>query len=277
MKTFLSKSSKINININIIKRLKTINNKGLQAVKSVNKDKQLLIKALNTICNNKKYNINKFKSFSRYTENFYKNLIRKSLKKIKMYFYYKQLLHINKSKLNYTYLQYLKKHLENIYNKNVEFNIINLKRFYLNSDILSESITIKLTRNRRRMFKYMNNLKNKVTIMKKKMFLAYSAAGRPELEKVNLTSNKHLMQNYILNNLKYRHVTGFRLEAKGRLSKRFTASRSVSISRKAGGILNIDSSYRGLSSVLLKGNLKSNTQFTKLSSKTRIGSFGIKG
>jgi hypothetical protein len=28
---------------------------------------------------------------------------------------------------------------------------------------------------------------------------------------------------------------------------------------------------------LLKGNLKSNVQFTKLSSKTRIGSFGIKG
>lgn len=46
-----------------------------------------------------------------------------------MYFYYKQLLHINKSKLNYTYLQYLKKSLEKVYNKNVEFNIINLKNF----------------------------------------------------------------------------------------------------------------------------------------------------
>src|SRR5947199_388343 len=42
-------------------------------------------------------------------------------------------------------------------------------------------------------------------------------------------------------------------------------------------LLNIDSSYRVLSSVLLKGNLKANVQHTKLKSKTRIGSFGIKG
>lgn len=280
LKTFLfnnKTSSKRNINISIIKRLKIISNKGIQAVKLVNKDKPLLIKALNAVNNNNKYNIHRFISFSLYTKNFYRNLIKKSLKKIKMYFYYKQLLHINKSKLNYTYLQYLKKHLEKVYNKNVEFNIINLKRFYLNSDILSESMTIKLTRNRRRMFKYMNNLKNKVKIMKKKVFLGYLPAPRPELEKNNLTSDKLLLQNYIINNLKYRHVTGFRLEAKGRLSRRFTASRSVFRSRNKGGILDIDSSYRGLSSVLLKGNLKSNTQYTKLSSKTRIGSFGIKG
>lgn len=277
LKTFLNKSNKKNRKINIIKRLRTINNIGIKAVRYVNRDKYLLIKALNTICNNRKYNINRFKSFSQYTENFYKDLIKKSLKKIKMYFYYKQLLHINKSKLNYTYLQYLKKHLENIYNKNVEFNLINLKRFYLNSDILSESITIKLTRNRRRMFKYMNNLKNKVKIMVKPKFLSYIPPVKPEWDKVNLTSDKLLKQNYILNDLKYKDVTGFRIEAKGRLSRRFTASRSVSRDRNKGGILDIDSTYRNLSSVLLKGNLKSNTQYTKLSSKTRIGSFGIKG
>lgn len=284
LRTFLKKlnqnsrkKSNQNINLNLIKRLKTINNKGIQAVKLINKDKYLLIKALNTINNNNKYKINTFKSLSNYTENFYKDLIQKSLKKIKMYFYYKQLLHINMSKLNYTYLQYLKKHLEKIYNKNVEFNLINLKRFYLNSDILSESISTKLSRNRRKMVKYMNNLKNKVKIKKKKDFIIYSPTSRPELEKDNLASSNLLLQNHIISNLKYRHVTGFRLEAKGRLSKRFTASRSVSKTRYNGGISDFDSSYRGLSSVLLKGNLKSNTQYTKLSSKTRIGSFGIKG
>jgi len=272
----LKKSNKRNLNINLIKRLKIINNKGLQAVRLVNKDKYLLIKALDTI-NNKKYNINTFKSLSKYTEKFYKDLIKKSLKKIRMYFYYKQLLLINKSKLNYTYLQYLKKHLEKVYKKNVEFNLINLKRFYLNSDILSESITIKLTRNRRRLFKLMNSLKNKVKVIKKKVFLGYIFKPRPDLEKNNLTPNKLLLQNSIVDNLKYRHVTGFRLETKGRLSKRYTASRSIYRIKQKGGILDIDSSYRGLSSVLLKGNLKSNTQYTKLSSKTRIGSFGIKG
>jgi hypothetical protein len=90
-------------------------------------------------------------------------------------------------------------------------------------------------------------------------------------------NNKLYLKNFVINNLKYRHVTGFRLEAKGRLTRRYTASRSVSKLRYKGNLMNIDSSYKGLSSVLLKGNLRSNVQFTKLNSKTRIGSFGIKG
>ncbi len=44
-----------------------------------------------------------------------------------------------------------------------------------------------------------------------------------------------------------------------------------------GNLLNLDSSYKGLSTILLKGNLDSNLQYTKLNSKTRIGSFGLKG
>lgn len=277
LNTFLKKTAtkERNINIKLIRRLKLINNKGIQAVKTLNKDKVLLIKALNSVLKNKNYNINSFKGLSKYTENFYRILIKKSLKKIRMYFYYKQLLYINKSKLNYTYLQYLKKHLERFYNKNVEFNLINVKRFYLSSDILSESITVKLARNRRRMFRYLNNLKNKVIVMKKSFFL--NSLKTNLSSKQNLSQSKLLLQNHIFNNLKYKHVTGFRLEAKGRLSRRFTASRSVHKLRYNGNLLNIDSSYKGLSSVILKGNLKSNTQYTKLKSKSRIGSFGIKG
>jgi hypothetical protein len=198
--------------------------------------------------------------------------MKKSLRKLELYFYYKQLMYINNSKLNYRYLQYIKEYLENIYNKNVEFNIINLKRFYLNSDILSESITLKITRNRRKILKLLNNIKNKINIQKKKIFL-----GEP----ITINNRLYLKQNIsnynIINKLKYKDVTGFRLEAKGRLTRRFTASRSVSKVRYKGNLLDIDSSYRGLSSVLLKGNLKSNVQYTKLNSKSRIGSFGIKG
>jgi len=183
-------------------------------------------------------------------------------------------MYINKSKFNYTYLQYLKNHLESVYNKNVEFNLVNLKRFYLNSDILSEAITLKITRNRRKMLKYLNNLKNKVKIQDKKIFLGEMRSTK---KNVNLIDKKNTLEKFVLNNLKYRHVTGFRLEAKGRLTRRYTASRSLSKLKYKGNLLNIDSSYRGLSSVLLKGNLKSNVQYTKLNSKTRIGSFGIKG
>jgi hypothetical protein len=83
-----------------------------------------------------------YKDLSKYIILFYKKLLKKSLDKYLLHKYYQQLIFINKSKLNYNYLQYLKKYLEKIYKKNVEFNLVNLRHFYLNSDILSESITL---------------------------------------------------------------------------------------------------------------------------------------
>jgi hypothetical protein len=212
-----------------------------------------------------------YKDLSRYIILFYKKLIKKSLDKYLLYKYYQQLVFINKSKFNYNYLQYLKKYLEKIYNKNVEFNLINLRRFYLNSDILSESVTLKIRKNRRKLLKYLNTLKRKIKVRNKK-----NIYYKPIFNKLNNVDNKYL-EGVVLKDVKYRHVTGFRLETSGRLTRRYTASRSVSKLRYKGNLLNIDSSYRGLSSILLKGNLKSNLQYTKLKSKTRIGSFGIKG
>jgi hypothetical protein len=203
-----------------------------------------------------------------YISIFYKKLIKILLDKSLLYNYYKQLSIVNESKFNYNYLQYLKKYLEKIYNKNVEFNLINLRHFYLNSDILSESITLKIRKNRRKLLKFLNNLKRKVKIRNKKNLNQLTSS------KLNIN---YLIEKIILNNIKYKHVTGFRLETSGRLTRRYTASRSISKLRYKGNLLNMDSSYKGLSSVLLKGNLKSNIQYTKLKSKTRIGSFGIKG
>jgi len=39
----------------------------------------------------------------------------------------------------------------------------------------------------------------------------------------------------------------------------------------------MDSSYRGLSSIILRGYNKSNVQYSIVNSKTRNGSFGLKG
>src|ERR1700728_2206226 len=214
----------------------------------------------------KKKQILDYKGLSKYIIFFYKKLIKKSLDKYLLHKYYQQLVFINKSKFNYNYLQFLKKYIEKIYNKNVEFNLVNLRRFYLNSDILSESITIKIRKNRR---KLLNTLKRKVKVRNKKNIFYQSI--------LNKLNNKKYLEEVVLRNIKYKHVTGFRLETRGRLTRRYTASRSVSKLRYKGNLLNIDSSYRGLSSVLLKGNQKSNLQHTKLKSKTRIGSFGIKG
>src|SRR5271155_682750 len=188
-----------------------------------------------------------YKGLSKYIIILYKKLLKKSLDKYLLHKYYQQLIFINKSKFNYNYLHYLK------------------------NDILSESITLKIRKNRRKLLKFLNTLKRKVKIRNKK-----NIYYKPILNKLNNVDKKYL-EGVILRDIKYKHVTGFRLETSGRLTRRYTASRSVSKLRYKGNLLNIDSSYRGLSSVLLKGNLKSNLQYTKLNSKTRIGSFGIKG
>ena len=85
------------------------------------------------------------------------------------------------------------------------------------------------------------------------------------------------LTNMVLSFIKHKSVSGIRLEAAGRLTKRNRAAKSLSKVRYKGNIRNIDSSFKGLASVFLRGHAKSNLQHTKLKSKIRIGSFGIKG
>jgi hypothetical protein len=253
----------------LLKRRQLIESKALQYLDKLNK-KIILINRLELHTESKE--ILDYKNLSKYLEIYYKKLLKKSLDKYFLYCCNKQLIYINEHKFNNIYLQFLKKYLEKIYNKNVEFNLVNLKRFFFNSDILSESITLKIRKNRRKILKILNTLKRKVKVHNKKN-LYY----QPNSNKLKINFDKKPMQTIVLKDIKYKHVTGFRIEARGRLTRRYTASRSISKLRYKGNLLNVDSSYRGLSSVLLKGNLKSNLQYTKLKSKTRIGSFGVKG
>lgn len=204
------------------------------------------------------------------------NILRERRKKL-LYWYYRRLKFINESKYTYVYLQFLKHKLSKLYNKQVEFNLINLKRFYLNSDILTESITKKIIRRRKKILVYLNILRNKIRVKRKLAYIRKSPVKNILEEKKNTTQGSNILRKYIVKKLKYKNVTGFRLEARGRLTKRNTASRSVLRLKYKGNLVNIDSSIKGLSSVLLKGNLRSNLQYTKLASKSRIGSFGIKG
>lgn len=108
-------------------------------------------------------------------------------------------------------------------------------------------------------FPWKENLKVKITKLSKKME-----------RYINL-------DNYVLYNLKHRKMAGVRVEAKGRLTRRFTASRSVFKMKWKGGLKNVDSSFRGLSAIMLRGHVKSNTQYSLLNSKNRNGAFGVKG
>ena len=238
---------------NLFKRRQSVEDGALD---KLNKKKYVLIHTLDS---------QNYKNLSKYLTIFYKKLLKKSLDKFFLYRCNQQLITINEYKFNYNFLQFLKKYLEKIFNKNVEFNLVNLKRFFLNSDILSESIILKIRKNRRKILKFLNTLKRKVKVRNKKNYFIKPIINNKSLEEL------------VLRDIKYKHTTGFRIEASGRLTRRYTASRSIFKLRYKGNLLNIDSSYKGLSSLLLRNNNKSNLQFTKLNSKTRIGSFGIKG
>jgi len=93
----------------------------------------------------------------------------------------------------------------------------------------------------------------------------------------NSKRKKRNIKQTAISVIRYKRILGARLEVKGRLTKRFTAARSLSKSKYKGNLTDIDSSYLGLSSVFLKGNLKSNVQYAKSKGVTRIGSFGLKG
>ena len=267
-------------------------------------------------------------SFKEY-ENIYRKFISKTLleKEITIIAYYKLLLNLNKYKFEDLFLSRLSPLISRIYNKEVEFNIVNLKAVYLNSDIFTQAITLKLrNRNNRllrvlRSFLYMVKLP-KVNILKERfahiniknlwvnrvknlttnslainlkrdsindlltgLFITSNFNKKLEVsesnednkykgDKSNLNSN---LLNYVLLHLKHKSMAGVRLEAKGRLTRRFTASRSVFKIKWKGSLKNIDSSYRGLSSVILRGHTRSNVQYSIVNSKTRNGAFGLKG
>lgn len=88
---------------------------------------------------------------------------------------------------------------------------------------------------------------------------------------------KSINVNYIFNTIKQQVVSGVRFEASGRLTRRLTAMRAVFKYRYVGSLKNIRSSFNNKSSTMLRGFVKSNSQYTIINSKTRNGSFGLKG
>ena len=85
------------------------------------------------------------------------------------------------------------------------------------------------------------------------------------------------LRGYILGNLSQKKLRGIRIEAKGRLTRRFTASRSIYKMKWLGGLKNADSSFRGWPAILLRGHVKSNVEYSIINSKNRNGAYGVKG
>ena len=272
--------------VNLFKNLKfkrlllLIKTKGLTIINKESNKKFILLKAL-------RVNGKISKSYiKQYNDIYYRLFIRKSLRRLKFYFYYKQLLYINKSKFNNSYLQGLINLIKKILKKNIIFNLVDLKYFYLNSDIMTQTLLLKLRKNRKKLLRYLNRCVNKTKTNNNEINLKVRQLDSLNLDATNNICNKLLLENktkskylnkIVLDNIKYKKVRGIRLEAAGRLTKRYTASRSLFKVRYKGNLINAYSSINKNPSALLRGKFRPNLQYTKLNSKSRIGSFGLKG
>jgi hypothetical protein len=259
---------------------------------SILREKDILIKMLN---------INKI-ILSEYENNYMKNFIKLFLKKEIFALYYKQIMFFNRYKFKYTYIIPLKKLLEKIYNKKIEFNLVSLKYFYLNSDIFSQIVTSKIKNRKNKLLRVLKSsirkvktprLNEKIIKRESTKLIGVQNVIVNDLFKLNIINDKlnNILDNFfiknkvsnilkieenILNSIKYKNVSGIRVQASGRLTRRITAARAILKFRYVGSLKNIDSSYKGLSTPVIRGNQKSNLQYTQSKSKTRIGAFGLK-
>jgi len=238
-----------------------------------------------------------------------KALLYKNLKLLRKY---KLRLSLNKYKFEEKLLYKLKNFLVKYYNKKVEFNIVNIRSVVFHTDFFTKIITSKLLNRKANILAAMDTILNKVVLPKVNRIVEKSL----EKKSLSLVENKYKYLNlsFILNNnnlsevlnklyynmiidyynrnlnkdyfriyeiifnsINYKNMGGIRLEAKGRLTKRYRADRAIFKVRWKGGLKNIDSSYKGLSSVNMRGYAKPNLDYSIFTSKRRIGAFAVKG
>jgi len=181
---------------------------------------------------------------------------------------FRYLLQFNNVKFTKLFMFELTRLVQSIYNKKVEFNIVNLKKMHLNSDIFTQAVSLKLRNRDNKLYRVLksslrkiklpsiNRLSEKQNKFNKEEFLINKIRNKniasmfkdnandplsnvlldcfplADNLKVNILkrSSKERsisLRNYVLKSLKHVNMAGIRIEAKGRLTRRFTASRSV--------------------------------------------------
>lgn len=257
-----------------------------------------------------KKNVFFYNKYLQYYNTYVEKLIKKSIKRHLSYIYYKRLLIVNELKFKYTYLNKIINLINKIYNKTIQLNIIDLKYFYLNSDIFTKYVTDKILKDRNKLNSILKFSVRKVKVINKKTKQNYdniNMLSQYNFIKVNkiehffketfkireknkkkiffnrlrkiylLNFSKYKIRRKIMNSIENKFITGIRLQAAGRLSRRYTASRSLHKLRYKGSLREICNINTNLSSKMVKGTFKPNIQYTNLNSTVRIGSFGIKG
>jgi len=222
-------------------------------------------------------------------------ILKKILKSIYIIKWYKRNIYYSRYKFNVKNMLIIKNILNKLYdNKGIEINIINLKYLHLDGNILALAVVRKLKNRKRRVLRvirmalklskkpYINkfysnslNINNLDSLFIKKN-LNIRINNNIPLNKDLITKPTSYKSRIIFYYLKHKVISGMKLQGTGRLTKRLTASRSISKYMGKGSLKNRVSSYNGLSTVVLRGYVKSNLQYVNINSYNRIGAYGIK-
>ena len=206
----------------------------------------------------------------KYSYSYLYNILWKKLFKLRQEFINNtKLINFNLSKFSNLLLFFKDLGITNLiiklYNKCIEINIIELRSLHLNSDVFSSAVTLKL-----------RDRKNKAVRILRKAILKIVKIPDPHTIKTFYYNIISVNKNNILNIIKQQVVSGVRFEASGRLTRRLTAERAIFKYRYMGSLKEINSSYNNESSTMLRGYVKSNSQYISIDSKTRNGAFGLK-
>jgi len=214
-----------------------------------------------------------------------KKILYMNLKKVFIYKYYLGIIYLTNYKFNSNNLTELKNKLYKIYKKKININIVNIKYIYLENTMFLDALMNKLNDRKKKALKVIRKGLSLGRIVKLHPLFYREREennSNKEFNKVNdklnnllfnLENNKYIN---VMSRLKNKHVSGLRIEAKGRLTKRLTASRAVYKISYKGSLKNIYSSYNKLSTFVLRGLSKSNTVYVNANSKNKNGSYGMK-
>lgn len=233
------------------------------------------------------------------------NQSKSSIKLLRKYNLLYSLNHFKFNKL--ILLPKLSSLLGKILEKKIDYNIINLKSMAYNADIFTRILSLKIKKVQGNPVKTVLSVLNKAYLPKVNTIRERTKVQTSDNLDIFLNKYKNLniltnikknynitnllknnfeerselsnenIYNIIYNNIKYKNMSGIQIEVKGRLTKRYRADRSVFAVKRKGGFKNIDSSFKGLNSILFRGNTKSNTSYSLSNSKRRVGAFAVKG
>ena len=234
-----------------------------------------------------------------------KNQYKKSIKLLRKYNLLYSLNHFKFNKL--ILLPKLSNLLGKILGKKIDYNIINLKSITYNTDLFTRILALKIKKTKgshvRRILTVLNKAylpkvntikeRTKVQIWDNLDTLLTKYKNLNIINNISKNSsitnllkenfeersgpNNENIYNVLYNSIKYKNMSGIQIEVKGRLTKRYRADRSVFTLKRKGGFKNVDSSFKGLSTVLFRGNTNSNTSYSFSKSKRRVGAFAVKG